>query len=300
MSLSWWRIAPATLWAFAWVGLSMAQEPESPRVEGLVTISHVGEERWRFEYSLSRDVRSIMLGPKTVQYHAEAWKLPADFHITGGEGIYSYLERRDGKSFERVSVEVSTYSRIVPYAPQPFAVFEGGTAVNTGPLGFAARIGPSRTMTDFDPVYSFVGLPDEVVLVPGRERGAVTGVEIPPNGLFIYFGSVKGFRETEHILSILDDDFPNALTEIYVSSVEAFAAFYDLELRDALPGKLVIMVSYREAPALGFGGGAQSFQIMAKAMGPKAPRTDPENVKEPDAKRATRGGCILMLDRRRT
>jgi hypothetical protein len=139
-------------------------------VRGLVTITHVGEERWRFEYDLSRDVRSIMLGPKTAQYHAEAWKLPPDFHITGGKDGYSYLERRDGKSFKRLSADVSTFSKMVSYAPQPFAVFDAGTAVNTGPLGFAARIGPARTMTSFDPVYSFVGLPDETVVVPRRQQ----------------------------------------------------------------------------------------------------------------------------------
>ena len=279
MSLSWWRIAPAALWTLAGVGESMAQEPEAPKVEGLVTIAHVGEEQWRFEYDLSRGVRSIMLGPKTERYHAEAWELPADFHITVGEGSYSYIERRDGESFDSLSVEVSTFSRMVLYAPQPFAVFGGGTAVNTGPLGFAARIGPSRTMIGFDPVYSFVGLPDETVIVPGRERGAVTEVEIPPSGLFIYFGAVSAFRETEHVLTILDDDFPTAVTETYVSSVEAFAAFYDLELRDALPDKLIIMVSYREGPGLGFGGGAQSFQIMAKVMGSKTLRAGREVVR---------------------
>ena len=266
---------------------SMVQESQAPkgvtstqpadsadpdmRVKGLVTISHIDEERWRFEYDLSRNVRSIMLGPKTEQYHATAWKLPADFHVTGGEGIYSYLERRDGKSFKRVSVDVRTYGSMVKYAPQPFAVFDGGTAVNTGPLGFAASIGPSRAMAAFDPVYSFVGVADETIIVPGQERGAVTRIDIPSNGLFAYFGTLNGLRETEHVLSILDDDFPKAFADDYVSSVEALALLYDRQLRDALPGKLVIMVSYQEAPAIGFGGGAQNFQIMAKAMGPEAP-----------------------------
>ncbi len=271
----------------AHMAFSMAQESQTPkgvtaahqedsaapdmRVKGLVTISHIDEERWRFEYDLSRNVRSIMLGPKTEQYHATAWKLPADFHVTGGEGIYSYLERRDGKSFKRVSIDVRTYGSMVKYAPQPFAVFDGGTAVNTGPLGFAASIGPSRAMTAFDPVYSFVGVADETIIVPGQERGAVTRIDIPSNGLFAYFGTVNGLRETEHVLSLLDDDFPKAFADDYVSSVEALALLYDRQLRDALPGKLVIMVSYQEAPAIGFGGGAQNFQIMAKAMGPEAP-----------------------------
>lgn len=280
----------------AHMAFSMAQESQTPkvvaaaqqadsegpdmRVKGLVTISHIDEERWRFEYDLSRDVRSIMLGPKTEQYHATSWKLPADFHVTGGEGIYSYLERRDGKSFKRVSVDVRTYGSMVKYAPQPFAVFDGGTAVNTGPLGFAASIGPSRAMIEFDPVYSFVGVVDETIIIPGQERGAVTRIDIPSNGLFAYFGTVNGLRETEHVLSILDDDFPKAFADDFVSSVEALALLYDRQLRDALPGKLVIMVSYQEAPAIGFGGGAQNFQIMAKAMGPEALSADRDDVRK--------------------
>ena len=52
-----------------------------PRVRGLVTITHVGRDRWRFAYDLSRDARSIMLGPKAEKYHATAWKLPEAFHV---------------------------------------------------------------------------------------------------------------------------------------------------------------------------------------------------------------------------
>ncbi len=297
MCLAWWRIASAVTLAFAGVScVSTAQVPQTPKrvpvaqnadsagpgmpAKGLVTISHVGEERWRFEYDLSRAVRSIMLGPKTERYHATAWTLPAAFHITGGEDGYSYLERTDGESFQRLSVDVSTYRPLVLYAPQPFAVFDSGTAVNTGPLGFAALVGPSRTVIGFDPVYSFAGMPDESVVVPGQERGNVTRIDIPPNGLFVYFGAQKSFRETERVLSILDDDFPKAFADVYVSSVEAFALLYDRQLRDALPGKLAIMVSYREAPAIGFGGGAQNFQIMAKARGPEAPSADREDVRK--------------------
>ena len=62
--------------------------------------------------------------------------------------------------------------------------------------------------------------------------------------------------------------------------MEAYALLYDRRLRDALPGKLVIMVAYQEAPGLGFGGGAQNFQIMAKARGPHALVADRQNVQK--------------------
>ena len=250
-----------------------------PRVRGLVTITHASRDRWRFVYDLSRDARSIMLGPKAEKYHAAAWKLPKAFHILV-EDPYSYLERRDGKPFRQVTIDVRSYRPVVPYAPQPFAVFDKGTAVNTGPLGFAARIGATRMMMAFVPRYSFVGLPDETVLVPGQKPGAVTKIELPPNGLFVYFGKLEGLHETDRVRSILDTDFPSALTKPYVSSVEAYASLYDRRLRDALPGKVVIMVAYQEAPGLSFGGNAQNFQIMAKVRFPQALAADRQTVQK--------------------
>ena len=125
------------------------QAPADPRVRGLVTITHVAADNWRFTYDLSRDARSIFLGPKSEKYHAASWKLPDGFHILV-EGPYSYLERRDGKPFRQVAIDVSSYREIVPYAPQPFGLFDQGTAVNTGPLGFAARVGEARMMMQSD------------------------------------------------------------------------------------------------------------------------------------------------------
>ena len=180
-----------------------------PRVRGLVTITHIGRDRWRFAYDMSRDARSIFLGLKAEKYHATAWKLPDAFHVLV-QRPYSYLERRDGKPFRQVVIDVRTYRPVVPYAPQPFAVFDKGTAVNTGPLGFAARIGEARMRMEFVPRYSFVGLPDETVLVPGKKRGVVTQIELPSNGLFVYFGKQEGLHETDRVRSILDTDFPSA------------------------------------------------------------------------------------------
>ncbi len=290
------RIAAATIFALALTDPSTAQRSpmevrgvetlspgddesagQDPTVRGLVTISHVDDESWRFEYDLSRDTRSIMLGPRAEAYHASAWALPDDFHVTT-EGIYSFLERKDGGAFRKVAIDVSTYRPIVPYAPQPFAAFDRGTAVNTGPLGYAARVGPSRMMAPFDPKFTFAGLPGETVIIPGHEKGSVTEIDIPSNGLFVYFGDAEGIRATERVLSILDHDFPEALMTDFLTAVEKFATLYDRELRDALPGKLVIMVSYDNAASLGFGGGAQNFQIVAKGMGPENAGTTPEDL----------------------
>ena len=40
------------------------------------------------------------------------------------------------------------------------------------------------------------------------------------------------------------------------------------------------MVAYQGAPALGFGGGAQQFQIMAKARGPQTLAADRHNLQQ--------------------
>ena len=262
------------------------QTPADPRVRGLVTITHVASDNWRFTYDLSRDARSIFLGPETEKYHAASWKLPDGFHILV-EGPYSYLERRDGKPFQQVAIDVSSYREIVPYAPQPFGLFDQGTAVNTGPLGFAARVGETRMMMAFIPKYSFVGLPDETVLVPGQKRGMVSEIDLPSQGLFVYFGKLKGLHETGRTQSILDARFPSTLRKPYLSSVKAYASFYDRGLPHAAPEKLVIMVSYQVDSdplvanrRLSLGGNAQHFQIMAKARGPQALKADRQNIQK--------------------
>jgi len=262
------------------------QTPADPRVRGLVTITHVTSANWRFTYDLSRDVQSIFLGPKAEKYHSASWKLPDGFHILV-EGPYSYLERRDAKSFRQVAIDVSSYREIVPYAPQPFGLFEQGTAVNTGPLGFAARVGEARMMMPFLPKYSFVGLPDETVLVPGKKRGVVTEIDLPSQGLFVYFGKLHGLYETDRTQSILDTRFPNTLRKPYLSSVKAYASFYDRRLPHAAPEKLVIMVSYQVDSdplianrLLSLGGNAQHFQIMAKARGPQTLTADRQDIQK--------------------
>ena len=111
-----------------------------PRVLGLVTITHIGRDRWRFVYDLSRDAWSIFLGSKAEKYHATAWKLPDAFHVLV-QGPYSYPERRDGKPFRQMAIDVRTYRPVVLYAPQPFAVFDKGTARQHRPAGLR---GPDR------------------------------------------------------------------------------------------------------------------------------------------------------------
>ncbi|HIA64441.1 MAG TPA: hypothetical protein EYN93_16385 [Planctomycetaceae bacterium] len=262
------------------------QAPADPRVRGLVTITHVASDNWRFTYDLSRDARSIFLGPKTEKYHAASWELPDGFYILV-EGPYSYLERRDGKPFRQVAIDVTSYRQIVPYAPQPFGLFDQGTAVNTGPLGFAARVGEARMMMSFLPKYSFVGLPDETVLVPGKKRGMVTEIDLPSQGLFVYFGKLQGLYETDRTQSILDTRFPSTLRKPYLSAVKAYASFYDRRLPHSAPEKLVIMVSYQvdndplvANRLLSLGGNAQHFQIMAKARGPQTLTADRQDIQK--------------------
>ena len=163
-----------------------------PRIRGLLTITHVGRDRWRLAQDLSRDARSIMLGPRAEAYHATAWKLPEAFHVLP-QGLYSFLERRDGEPFRQVVMDVPSYHPVVRYAPQPFAVFDNGTTFNTGPLGYAARTGQARLMMAFVPQYSFIGTPTESVVVPGKERGPITRSELPQSP-FVYFGKLDGLR----------------------------------------------------------------------------------------------------------
>ena len=249
--------------------VAAAQVPGNPfAVAGEVTVTHTASDRWRVEYELSRDAVSIMLGPPTPEYHAGAWRLPEAFHVTVDETGYAYLERVDGEAFRGVAVEVQTWSDLVTYAPQPFGVFSDGVAINTGPLGFASRIGPNRMMMTFAPTFTFRGMPDESVVVPGVQPGSLEHLDLPDSGVFVYFGSTGKMRRSESLDLLLDGDAPQALGDLVFESAKGYAELYDHELRDALAGPLVVFFSWSEGESLGFGGGAQGNQIMAKGRGP--------------------------------
>lgn len=246
-----------------------AQVPGNPlAVAGEITVTHTTSDEWRVEYELSRDAVSIMLGPPTPEYHAGAWRLPEEFHVTTDETGYAYLERVDGEAFRAVSVDVQTWPHLVTYAPQPFGVFSDGVTINTGPLGFASRIGANRMMMTFAPTFTFRGMPDESVVVPGSEPGSLEQLDLPDMGAFVYFGSTEEMRRSESVYLLFDGDGPEALGDLLWKSAQGYAELYDRDLRDALAGPLVLLVSWTEGASLQFGGGAQGNQIMAKAGGP--------------------------------
>lgn len=71
---------------------------------------------------------------------------------------------------------------MAPYASQPFGVLSEGTAINTGPLGFASRINlgkDDKMMMAFAPRYTFKGMPGEDGIVPGFKSEFLEMLDMP-------------------------------------------------------------------------------------------------------------------------
>ncbi len=134
--------------------LSKNNKTEFFTTKGEVIISHIQENEWIFDYKLDKKIKMIMLGPQTKKYHETSWRLPSAFEImTDSKTNYSFLKRKDTKSFDKVSISVSTYADMILYAPQPFIVYEQGVGVNTGPIGYATKVGLLNLMNNFSPTY---------------------------------------------------------------------------------------------------------------------------------------------------
>tara|TARA_B110001450_G_C17620815_1_gene481150 strand:+ start:78 stop:1475 length:1398 start_codon:yes stop_codon:yes gene_type:complete len=244
-------------------------------VNGKVDITHTDKTSWKIDYKFDQSVFGIMTGPITKEYHESSWVLPQEFHFVKGEDGYSWLEKKDRSSFNQLSVKVKTYDKTVFYAPQPFVVFDFGVSINTAPLGFATKvkvIGLFEMMHHFNLNYSFYGLDNESIIVPGTSNP----VDVPINGqgYFVYFGDQSFVTETSTVQLILDEDFPVTLREEILPNAEKFTSFYNRELgEEVLDGKLMVQMNYSKTPRDGtngfnIGGGAQNSQFSGLAKGP--------------------------------
>ena len=120
--------------AFNVIGIASVQAPLPEAVEGSVTASQLLNDQWQLDYKLDRPVNSIMLGPPTPQYRAQASDLPGTYEILTHPQIgFCFLERRDKSAFAEVSFQIKTGCEVVHYAPQPFVDLGHGIGPNTGP-----------------------------------------------------------------------------------------------------------------------------------------------------------------------
>lgn len=242
-------------------------------VEGKVTITHTDTDSWQVDYKFDQSVIGIMTGPETKRYHESSWDLPKGFHFNKDESGYSWLEKKDKSSFKKLSVNVKTYEEAVLYAPQPFANFDKGVSINTGPLGFATKIklfGLVEMMHGFDLRYSFIGLNNEGVLIPNSD--ATKDIAIKNPGYFVFFGNREMITESELVQLILDNDFPTPLRGDVLSIAEKFTTLYNQEFGEVLDGKLMLQLTYNKnsritGKGFGLGGGAQNGQFAGVMTG---------------------------------
>jgi len=243
-------------------------------VEGEVTVTHTDKTSWQIDYNFEQAIIGIMTGPETEEYHESSWNLPEGFHFVTDESGYSWLEKKDKGSFKSLTISAKTYNKVVLYAPQPFADFDYGVSINTGPLGFAAKVkllGLIKMMHNFELKYSFFGLENESILVPNSEL--TEDVLINGQGYFVFFGDQDKIEENETVSLILDSDFPKELREDIITNAEKFVTFFNRELGEVLDDKLMIQITYTNKPRVkgetfNIGGGAQSGQFMGIATGP--------------------------------
>ena len=242
-------------------------------VKGKVTVIHIDKDSWQIDYNFDQSVIGIMTGPETKKYHDSSWNLPEGFHFTKDESGYSWLEKKDKSSFKKISVNVKTYKKVVLYAPQPFANFDKGVSINTGPLGFASKIkllGLVEMMHGFDLRYSFIGLKDESILIPNSDSTKDIAIKGP--GYFVFFGNRDMITESEQVQLLLDNDFPSSLRADVLSTAEKFTTLYNKEFGEVLDGKLMVQLTYDKnsrnaSKGFSIGGGAQNGQFAGVMTG---------------------------------
>ncbi|MDA9946232.1 hypothetical protein N9E12_00120 [Candidatus Marinimicrobia bacterium] len=250
--------------------LSKNNKTEFFTTKGEVIISHIKENEWIFDYKLDKKIKMIMLGPQTKKYHETSWRLPSAFEImTDSKTNYSYLKRKDTKSFDKVSISVSTYADIILYAPQPFIVYEQGVGVNTGPIGYATKVGFLNLMNNFSPTYFFKTMLNENIIVPGNPNISNSITQTQRKNLIAYFGDKEAMHEGDYVVSIIDKKFPRQLEKAYKPFVDKCVSLYNKKLGIRFDQKLNIFLSHTlwDKEGYGFGGGAQEFQILAKSFG---------------------------------
>lgn len=249
-----------------------APKPDSEDPEPLagITVTHTAEERWTVDYNLADEVLGIWLTPPTPAYHRSAWTLPEGFHITThpASGLSS-LERIDRAPFQQLSVDIETWHDMVTYAPQPFGVFESGTAINTMPLGFYQETARGQ-YTALRPAYTFRGLAGEDVVVAGALDDGLESLTLPPEGVFVFFGSTDGMQRTDRLSLLLDDDAPAGLDEVLFDSALAYEGLYTDLLGEPDTSPLVVFMTWTAASGASGGGNAQGSQIICQLYGPDA------------------------------
>lgn len=241
-----------------------------------IRLERLDGERWSLAYTLSRSVDALDLGPAVGELRGAAWRPEEGFEIVADEDG-ERLRRRDGASFEAVTLELATWDELVPKQYVPFNTFsDGGVSVYTGFLAPELVVAGEH----FEPAMRFELVPragEAVVVAGARTAGPVRWSPPDDTPAFVYFGAAVPI-ETEALLAIVDPSTPAALAERFADFLPRAFAYLAERFGRRLPVRPTVFVSARFDDGnrgRSLKGGALDGQIQVRLRG--------EELREPDA-----------------
>ncbi|MCP2008834.1 basic secretory family protein [Duganella violaceipulchra] len=243
--------------AISWMVAVRAETP-LPVQERL---THVAPDTWRADYRFSQPVTSLQFVP-VADFRKSAWKVltPGVTLTTGGE--HDTLAAASGKPLRQLSMEISTFDRLLEKQYVAMDRFsDGGRLIYLGFLQGEARQG--KLVRDIAANFTLAGLGKETVLVPATPAA-------PSNSAtpYAYFGPQSPVTAGDAQV-LLDPGLSAWARETLLDTTAKMSTYYRAAYRQPLRQPLLLLaaVSDTASPGLSIKGGVVGAQIVYRFGG---------------------------------
>lgn len=218
--------------------LAAGCSPTSEKPDDLstqITLTHASAESWQVDYSFSRPIRGILLGPPVVAYRSTAWDL-----LTPGVSLQQEGDQEklvvDGQGISILRLAVTPYSEFPPDNYVPVARFsDGGAAIYLG--FFSGEAITDKGPRPLKPLFRLNGLDGEYVFFPAQTRSGAGG--------YAYFGPQEPVDAGEARL-IIDPELPEWLKSTFTQVVPVVTSILRERLGHELEEKPRVLIAAGE------------------------------------------------------
>lgn len=238
--------------ASLWCAWAVAQQPLP--VSADIRLSRVAEDTWRVDYVFSQPITALTMD-RVGDFRRAAWKpLSPGAQMTADDAAQTDVLSMRGRSFQRLSVEIRSFSELVP--KQYLAVDRFSDGGRLFFLGFLA--GKVNAGSGAQPLVTYVtlaGRPGETTLAPPRSRVGSTDA-------YAYFGPQQP-TPAGTASAIFDPATPQWVKEAMLDATAKVSDYYARAYGRAPEPRLVMMVTMGDTspPGMSMKGGAVGSQI---------------------------------------
>ncbi|HEY5799246.1 MAG TPA: hypothetical protein VIT92_03455 [Burkholderiaceae bacterium] len=240
--------------------MSSAYAADTPPLRANLTLNHVAPGLWRAGYQFAEAVDAIKL-EDAGDFRQTSWKVmtPGVELMHGKDG--DTIARTDGKSFDKLEIEVRNYDGFLLKAYAPMNHFsDGGTAIYLGFLvGDAVRGNTTREMAaDLE----ITGIKGEFVLAPP------SGVLSKASSTYAYVGPLKPVQIGKAVF-VLDPKLPEWVAKTLLDTGARVSAYFTQAYGRDLPHPLPILISvdHLDRAGLSLKGGVTNGLITYRLTG---------------------------------